>query len=37
MITFGAPRVGNDCFAKDFNAVVPDAWRFHNLNDSVSR
>ncbi|EFJ45326.1 hypothetical protein VOLCADRAFT_106050 [Volvox carteri f. nagariensis] len=36
MVTFGAPRVGNFVFAKDFNAVLPDAWRVHNHNDIVS-
>ncbi|GLC36260.1 hypothetical protein PLESTM_000424600 [Pleodorina starrii] len=37
MVTFGAPRVGNEVFVKDFNAVLPDAWRVHNHNDMVTR
>ncbi|GLC33350.1 hypothetical protein PLESTB_000342800 [Pleodorina starrii] len=36
MVNFGSPRVGNDLFVKDFNAVLPDAWRVHNHNDMVT-
>ncbi|GLC73112.1 hypothetical protein PLESTF_001333500 [Pleodorina starrii] len=36
MVNFGSPRVGNHFFAKDFNAVLPDAWRVHNHNDMVT-
>ena len=32
--TFGAPRVGNHAFAKEFNAIVNDCW--HVINDLVS-
>ncbi|GIL80940.1 hypothetical protein Vretimale_9351 [Volvox reticuliferus] len=35
LYTFGSPRVGNKNFAKDFDALVPDTWRFTNRLDIV--
>lgn len=32
--TFGAPRVGNHAFAREFNSIVNDCW--HIINDLVS-
>jgi hypothetical protein len=31
--TFGAPRVGNHAFARQYEAAVPDTW--HVINDQV--
>ena len=28
--SFGAPRIGNRAFAKDYNRVVPDTWSIIN-------
>ena len=33
--TFGAPRVGNHAFARQYNALVPDTWSI--INNQVSR
>lgn len=35
LYNFGSPRVGNRAFAKEFNRLVPDAWRIVNRNDAV--
>lgn len=32
--TFGAPRVGNHAFAREFNEKVPELWNV--INDQVS-
>ncbi len=32
--TFGAPRVGNHTFAREFDSIVNDCW--HIINDLVS-
>ncbi len=33
--TFGAPRVGNHAFARQYDAVVPDTWNI--INNQVSQ
>ncbi|KXZ49775.1 hypothetical protein GPECTOR_19g226 [Gonium pectorale] len=37
LYTYGAPRVGNQAFAEDFDARVTDAWRMVNPKDVVPR
>ncbi|KAG2495123.1 hypothetical protein HYH03_006733 [Edaphochlamys debaryana] len=33
--TFGAPRVCNGSFARSYDQLVPNTWRFSNVNDVV--
>ncbi|GMH46032.1 hypothetical protein BSKO_13996 [Bryopsis sp. KO-2023] len=33
--TFGAPRVGNPTFAREYNKLIPDTWQVVNGNDMV--
>ncbi|KAF6262015.1 hypothetical protein COO60DRAFT_1699568 [Scenedesmus sp. NREL 46B-D3] len=35
--TFGAPRVGNHMFARQYEAAVPDTWHVINDQDTVPR
>ncbi|GLC68922.1 hypothetical protein PLESTF_000759300 [Pleodorina starrii] len=35
LYTYGSPRVGNVAFARDFDRLVPNAWRFTNRLDLV--
>lgn len=35
--TFGCPRVGNHCFAREYEACVPDTWHIINNQDIVTR
>ncbi|KAK9902044.1 hypothetical protein WJX75_002353 [Coccomyxa subellipsoidea] len=35
--TFGAPRVGNHAFAREFNNVAPDTWHIINDQDVVAK
>ncbi|EIE21257.1 alpha/beta-hydrolase [Coccomyxa subellipsoidea C-169] len=35
--TFGAPRVGNHAFAREFNEVAPDTWHIINDQDVVAK
>jgi len=35
--TFGAPRVGNHAWAREYNAKVPDTWQIINSDDAVTR
>ena len=35
MYNYGSPRVGNRTFAREFNRLVPNAWRVVNGNDAV--
>lgn len=35
--TFGAPRVGNAAWAKEYNAAVPDTWHLVNSDDAVTQ
>ncbi|DBB09212.1 TPA: hypothetical protein ACH3X3_007798 [Trebouxia sp. C0006] len=35
--TFGAPRVGNHAFARQYDATVPDTWNIINNQDVIAR
>ncbi|GMH44638.1 hypothetical protein BSKO_12590 [Bryopsis sp. KO-2023] len=35
--TYGAPRVGNHAFVKEYNSLVPDTWQVVNDQDIIPR
>jgi hypothetical protein len=37
MYNYGSPRVGNNVFAKAYDAAVPNTWRVINTKDVIPR